>query len=174
VRGQDKTDIVLAWNKCFEELQEPLLQTVEKRGMPSLLAADDEGNRAWNPAHPSEEDIRRATRDLQTMRLMALRLSKGMRVARQRQPTPEVLYHAIRNRINAIRHLDLLPDVDMGDCNLINPVVGGGGGGIPPLAPVPAGPVMGVPVVPGQAPPPPAGGVAASVVDEVFARLRVR
>jgi len=181
VRGDDKRDIKDAWNKCFEVLQAPLQQTVEKRGMPSLLAADDQGNRAWDPAHPSEGDIRQATRDLRAIRTMAIPLSKGMRIANEEDTTPAGLYHAIRNRINAIRFRDGRPDVDMGDCNLPNPQGGGGGGGIPPLAPVPVPPVVGVPVLPGQAPPPAGGGggaagggVAASVVDDVFARLRLR
>ena len=140
--------------------------------MPALLDADPAGNRDWNPAHPSEDDIKHATRIFEPCDRWRLDFPRACGLLRSGIRLQQVCIMPFAIASTQIRFLDGLLEVDMGDCNLVSPQAGGDGGGIPPLAPVP---VMGVPVVPGQAAPPPAGGgggVAASVVDEVLARLR--
>ena len=165
------------WQGCFLLLIGALKNIVEYSGMPVRDNAAA-GGLAWNPAHPSPQDIDQVTTDLQLIQNVASRLENGMDYANMVADLnlrPAQLFFQIKNRINAIlqRMINNGAPVNLlqtPNCPLVNP----NPGVIPPLRP--AGNQGGggmdaneaaamLNVQPAQA--------QASIVDEVFARMRV-
>ncbi|MAX25734.1 MAG: hypothetical protein CMJ19_14645, partial [Phycisphaeraceae bacterium] len=172
VRAQDRRDLMDTWQGCFLLLIGALKNVVEYSGMPVRDNAAA-GGPAWNPAHPSPQDIDQVTTDLQLIRNVASRLENGMDYANMVADLnlrPAQLFFAIKNRINAILRRMGVDLLQTPNCPLVNPnpeVIpplrragnrGGGGMDANEAAAM-------LNVQPAQA--------QASIVDEVFARMRV-